>query len=131
MRRRNVRGTQPAASCRSSECRDSSYTCIRVKKDAKKGSGFSFADLAADKAGVMFASQVLTGKVCCARLSERFSVFDYMPSVDRLPEGMGWDEFVADYGRESSERYRLTIQDIVRRIQALPPYRPASGSSRH
>jgi len=92
--------------------------------DAKKGSGFSFADLAADKAGVMFASQVLTGKIRCADLSRAFSVSNYLPSVDQLPEGIGWDEFVADYSEESGEKYQRTTQDIIRRIRALPPYAP-------
>ncbi len=95
--------------------------------DAKRGSGFSFADLAADKAGVAFAARILAQKTRCRGLADTFSVADYMPSVAQLPEGIGWDEFVAKYGGEFNPRFQQITQEILDRIHALPPYRSERG----
>jgi hypothetical protein len=91
--------------------------------DAKSGSGFSFADLAADQAGVEFASRVLSKQLRCRDLADKFLVSDYMPPVAQLPEGIGWDDFLAKYGDESNPRFQQARQEIHSRIQALPPYR--------
>jgi hypothetical protein len=99
-------------------------------RDAQRGSGFSFADLAADKAGVEFASHVLSKRIGCHDLADKFLITDYVPAVDQLPEGLGWDDFVARYGDGSDPRFQQVTQEILRRIRALPPYAPDSGVPR-
>ncbi len=97
-------------------------------QDAKSGSGFSFVDLAVDKAGVEFASCVLTKQIACRDLADKFLITDFVPTLDQLPECIGWDEFVATYGDESNPRLQQAVQDILCRIRALPPYRPGNGT---
>jgi len=92
-------------------------------QDAKGGSGFSFVDLTADKAGAEFASGVLTKRIACRDLADKFLITDFVPPLDRLPEGIGWDEFIATYGDESNPRFQQAVQDVFCRIRALPPYR--------
>lgn len=92
-------------------------------EDAKGGSGFSFVDLTADKAGVEFASGVLTKQIACRDLADKFLITDFVPPLDRLPEGIGWDELIATYGDESNPRFQQAVQDVFCRIRALPPYR--------
>ena len=63
--------------------------------DARGGSGFSFADLAADFAGIRFADSVTESKVSLNRLAECFTVADYLPPHTGLPEGLSWDKFLS------------------------------------
>jgi len=91
--------------------------------DAQRGSGFSFADLAADRAGVRFAEHVLAGKLDLDRLARSFAVADFVPEINDLPEGLKWDDFTARYGTPGDERFRRQMAEIARRLEALPGYK--------
>jgi hypothetical protein len=90
--------------------------------DLEGRSGFSFADLAADQAGIRFARHVLSQHVTLAELAERFSVSDYLPTVDDLPEGLDREMFQQQYGDPSGAPYQGIVAQIRERIEALPPY---------
>lgn len=91
--------------------------------DAQGGSGFSFADLAADRAGIRLAEGVLGNRFRLSTLAESFTVRDFMPKVEGLPEGMQSVQFSRDYGGKGDARYELQIREIDSRINALAPYR--------
>lgn len=91
--------------------------------DAQGGSGFSFADLAADEAGITFAERLLSGELPLREVADRFSVADYLPPIDGLPEGLSAEEFQRDYTGESAARYEQLRSEIRSRVRALPPYR--------
>jgi hypothetical protein len=91
--------------------------------DATGGSGFSFADLAADRAGTRFA-ELATGDIKGARriqvLAQRgLTEADIMPSVDGLREGISKAEFAATFGDTRSDTYRRVRDQIERRIDGL------------
>jgi hypothetical protein len=91
--------------------------------DQGKGTGFSFADLAADEAGVRFATWLLTDpEARCARLKEGFRQADAMPALDGLPEGLRTDEFDDAYGPVGSRRYNAVWKPVEERIAALRLY---------
>jgi hypothetical protein len=92
--------------------------------DAQNGGGLSFADLAADKAGVIFAEHVVAGTISLDNLAEHFAVRRYMPVVDGLPEGIRPEVFNDQYGSGSGERFREMMEEIVERIESLPAYEP-------
>lgn len=87
------------------------------------GSGFSFADLAADLAGVAFARRLLDQPGRLAGIEKGFALADYTLSPKDLPEGMTSAEFVKKYGSTKDERFRRMQTDIRKRIAALPGYR--------
>jgi hypothetical protein len=94
--------------------------------DSRGGSGFSFADLAADRAGVKFA-EIASGSPQQAtllqqRMSGIFTEADYMPSIDNLPEGIQELEFKRTYKDLDSETYRMVEAEIERRIAACRIY---------
>lgn len=83
------------------------------------GSGFSFADLAADKAGIKFA-EVATSNVSAAQL-QNFSESelheaDFFPTLDNLPEGIDHRQFQKEYVNTNSPKYKAILQDIDQRI---------------
>lgn len=87
------------------------------------GSGFSFADLAADRAGVRFAQGLLAGKTPVAGLARSFRVENYVPQLDDLPEGLSLSELLKQYGGQGDPRFDAEIEALDKRIEALPPYK--------
>jgi len=95
--------------------------------DSRGGSGFSFADLAADRAGVKFAeiaSQTSQQAVLLQqRMRSHIKEFDFMPRIDNLPEGIQQLEFKRRYKDLDSASYRMVEKEIERRIAACRIYR--------
>lgn len=88
----------------------------------ESGTGFSFADLAADRAGVRFAKGVLAGSPPVAGLATSFRIDNYLPAIDGLAEGLKVADVVKTYGGQGDPRFEAQIKEIDRRIEALPAY---------
>jgi hypothetical protein len=91
--------------------------------DAKRGSGFSFADLAANRAGAVFAGSVMNKKFSLPALADGFSAAAFMPAVDDLPEGLTAAELHSKYGAQEDGRFQQQLQAIDQRVLHLPAYR--------
>lgn len=93
-------------------------------EDARRGSGFSFADLAADRAGTRFGERLANAP---ARIDELFagevSDADLAPRLDDLPEYLAEREFRRRYGGIDSPAYRRLAGEIERRLDAMPLFR--------
>lgn len=93
--------------------------------DSRGGSGFSFTDLAADRAGVRFA-ETATGPASArvqSTLAGGARESDFMPEVGDLPEFMAEAEFVRRYGGVGAPAYKRIASDIDQRIAALAIHR--------
>lgn len=88
------------------------------------GSGFSFADLAADRAGIRFA-EFAVDKSSAVQLQNRANKLSheglFFPSISALPEGIEQQDFERRGGIES-DFYRQYLAVIERRIEQLPLY---------
>jgi uncharacterized protein YfiM (DUF2279 family) len=93
--------------------------------DARHGRGFSFADLAADRAGTRFG-ELLSGAAprLDALLDKAFSDGDLIPLISDLPESISAAEFRRQFGNTGSPAYRQLTTEIERRLDALPLYKP-------
>jgi hypothetical protein len=101
-------------------------TLLREIDDSRRGSGFSFADLAANRTSARFGSDAVSSRDTARRLLARLAgagEADVMPDVTGLPEGMSDAEFARRYGDTSSAAYRDQVAEIDRRIDALPLFR--------
>ena len=92
----------------------------------KGGSGFSFADLAADRAGVRFVDAA-TGSEATARQVQQVIIANlgeesFFPDITGLVEGLREEQFRQQYGSTQSERYRQQVDLIDQRIERLPVY---------
>jgi len=92
-------------------------------QDANGGSGFSFADLAADIAGVELAMQVLSSKIRLEHLSKEFRIEDFLIKPTGLPEGLSSAEFLRKYGTVSGSVYRQEESRLRTRILSLRGFR--------
>lgn len=93
--------------------------------DSRGGSGFSFPDLLADRAGVEISGAALgpdARRLQRAMAAATLTDADYMPAIDRLPEGLMELEFKQRYSDLDDERYKQVKQEIDGRIEQLPIY---------
>ena len=95
--------------------------------DAQGGSGFSFNDLAADRAGTRLG-ELATGKVAAQmglqkRVAQGLGDTDLLPKVSDLPEDLQTTEFQKRFGGVDGPGYKKMVTEIERRINALGLYR--------
>ncbi len=94
--------------------------------DAKTGSGFSFIDLAGDRAGLKFGRIATSSPKNARELQRRIAgIKDYtsfMPEVRDLPEKMSDKEFKKRFESVSSSKYKKMLKKIDDRISALAIY---------
>lgn len=91
-------------------------------EDSRGGSGFSFADLAADLAGTR-AGEVLVGpggSRLARQLAQGMMEENIVPRLADLPEGLDQATFRSRYGSPDDARYEALKQEIERRVAALP-----------
>ena len=92
--------------------------------DSRHGSGFSFNDLAANKAGLRFGRMALEQPSALQqRVAAGVAETSLMPKVDDLPEFLDQAEFVARFGGVGAPPYQRLLADIERRIGGLTLYR--------
>jgi hypothetical protein len=103
---------------------------IKELVDARGDSGFSFADMAANRAGIVFANAVLTGRMTLDDVAQRFTVDAFLPPVDDLREQLGANELSEAFGGIGDARLNGELNRIEARIQALPVYQAAPAAAR-
>lgn len=96
-------------------------------KDSRGGSGFSFTDLAADRAGTRLGELATRSPAQARRLQNRLAgsqdASAYFPSVADLPEFMNQAEFQRRFGGVGAPAYRRMMDEIEGRIDGLALYR--------
>jgi hypothetical protein len=84
------------------------------------GSGFSFGDLAADRAGVRFATAATDSTDAAVALKKKCAagaaVADFFPEATDLPENLTVEQFRRDFGGVGDRRYREQVRQIEARL---------------
>jgi hypothetical protein len=90
--------------------------------DSAGGSGFSFVDLTADRAGTLFAVAATrneeSARAMQARIRNGVVIADFVPYPLDLPEGIGNDHFQAEHGGLGGEGTKKIVEEIRRRLDA-------------
>jgi len=93
---------------------------LKEELDAGGGSGFSFGDLLADRAGTRFAlsatRDAAAARAMQIRLRDRWPLDDLFPLADDLPEGIQDAELTSKYGGVGGGPYQRLIEEIERRL---------------
>ena len=95
-------------------------------EDSRGGSGISFNDIAADRAGTRFgeyAANSASARALQQRLRAGVVERDIMPVTEDLPEFMSEQEFKKRFGGLDAPAYKKMTAEIERRIAALSFYR--------
>jgi hypothetical protein len=100
---------------------------LKEELDADGGSGFSFGDLLADRAGTTFAERATRSEEAAVVVQQRvvagFRLDDYLPPGSGLPENIPDAELRSRYGGVGGPLYRQYAEEIERRLAAAPAYR--------
>jgi hypothetical protein len=95
---------------------------IKEEEDADKGSGFSFTDLAVDRAGVRLGERATGDAAARVRqlLVAAQTDVDLLPDFRDMPEFMAQAEFDRRFGPVGSPRYLKIIERIDARLAKHP-----------
>ncbi|KIO50069.1 hypothetical protein [Nitrosospira sp. NpAV] len=92
-------------------------------EDSRSGSGFSFNDIAADRAGTKFGEKAVASESSAQQLQRRVASglkdSDLMPVWSDLPEFMAEAEFKRRFGGIDAPAYREMMRKIEQRVAAL------------
>jgi hypothetical protein len=92
-------------------------------EDSRTGSGFSFNDIAADRAGTKFGEKAVASKELAQQLQRRVASglvdSDLMPHWSDLPEFMPEVEFKRRFGGVGAPAYKQMMQKIDQRVSIL------------
>ncbi|MEO3879544.1 PHP domain-containing protein [Rheinheimera fenheensis] len=94
------------------------------------GSGFSFADLSADRAGILFAERL--SRIDANRLAQFDSdemEMAMMPAVHDLPEGLTEQQVIEQLGGYQGAGFKALEQEIAIRLDQLALYQQAASFS--
>ncbi|MCP4753844.1 MAG: hypothetical protein GY866_23415 [Proteobacteria bacterium] len=101
---------------------------IGINKELKdlSGTGFSFSDIWADRAGVAFANWILKDEEAAQKaqrdIQQGFLIEDYFPFPSNLPKNMSRAEFESVYGSIKSSEFRQQIEEIDSTLAMSPAY---------
>jgi hypothetical protein len=104
---------------------------LKEELDAVRGSGFSFGDLLADRAGTRFGEIAVRSPASAVGLQAAM-VRDWrtehlMPSAEGLREGIDEATLQREYGGVGGARYRTVVADIEARVGRLPTFEGAGS----
>jgi hypothetical protein len=92
-------------------------------EDSRTGSGFSFNDIAADRAGTKFGEKAVASEDLAQQLQRRVASgltdSDLMPHWSDLPEFMPEVEFKRRFGGVGAPAYKQMMQKIDQRVSIL------------
>lgn len=92
-------------------------------EDSRGGSGFSFNDIAADRAGTRMGELAISNEQRAKKIQMLMAAAkesDIMPVTTDLPEFMPEVEFNRRFGGTQGEPYRQMMEEIESRVSALP-----------
>jgi len=96
--------------------------------DAQQGSGFSFIDLASNKAGIVFGIRATINPQSARQIQRKMAVIKnyrtFMPEILDLPEKLSKANFEQQFESVHSPQYQAMLKKIDARIAALPIYQP-------
>lgn len=95
---------------------------VKEEEDAGRGSGFSFTDVAANRAGVRLGERAMgeTAERVQRHLAAAGADADLVPDFRDLPEFMPEPEFDHRFGPVGGPRYQKIIEAIDARLDAHP-----------
>jgi hypothetical protein len=95
---------------------------VKETLDAQGNSGFSYTDMAANRAGIIFAMKLLDGNFTLDQLARSFTVDKFMPAINDLDEGLTAVEMSTRITGPGAANLSTELDQIEQRILSLPVY---------
>lgn len=88
------------------------------------GSGFSFPDIVADRAGIAFSRRIRESDIIASKVQDLLATSPdtslFFPFANDFPEGLTQSTFEGVFNNVESQKYKNIIDQIDKRILALP-----------
>jgi hypothetical protein len=98
--------------------------------DAGGETSLGFDNLAANRAGIVFAHAVLGGRLPLEELAKRFTVESVLPPLEGLREGANVAELEKDSAHQNAAIFQAELNALEGRFMALPVYQKPLPTSR-
>ena len=82
-----------------------------------RGTGISFAAIAAEFAGIEFARVVGDNNIHVRRLTGETTLEPFLPAMEGLREGLSTERFKDDFGNVADPRFQKVLADIHARVE--------------
>ncbi|HEY4311796.1 MAG TPA: M12 family metallo-peptidase [Pirellulales bacterium] len=102
---------------------------LKEMRDSQGESGFSFADLAADLAGIALGNFLKESESRLAQVARSYSVTEFMPPIDGLREGLDHARFLELFGSTSDPRFKEELDAVRTRVKQLPIYSATAATA--
>jgi hypothetical protein len=96
--------------------------CLAQEMRNLRVGSFSFAQVAADRAGIRWGDGIRSGRFTPPNIATGFNGSVLMPSVEKLPDALLPAQFAARFGGPEDSRFRDQLHLIDLRINHLPVY---------
>ena len=100
-----------------------SVTLVNELNDAEGITGFRFADVMANIAGIRFSRSLHSGEVKLSRVAREFTVDRFIPPAKGWSSSWTDAELEEEYGGIRGKEFREEIEKIRKSVNRLPPYR--------
>lgn len=101
--------------------RAEALSILKEVSDANGGSGFSWVDLGADLAGIIYARRLIAERVVPDPFGRSFETSSFVPStILELPEGIMIEELRSQFSLDSRSRFQAEVRRIQSLVLALP-----------
>ncbi len=98
-----------------------------IKDSAQGGSGFSFIDLAADRAGMYFGKMATSSSKNARKMQQVMATTkdykDFFPEIRDLPDQIGQNDLIEHYQSVESPAAQAMLKEIDKRVKASPIYK--------
>lgn len=94
--------------------------------DANGGTGFSMADMTANRAGIVFAEKLLAGEISLEQIANSFVGHKYMPEIEGATEGLQAGQLASSFS-SGNAGVMNELRGMEERIRALPIYQSAAS----
>jgi hypothetical protein len=90
--------------------------------DARGVPTLGFDNIAANRAGIVFAHALLSRRISLDDLAQRFTVEAYLPPPDKLRVGPNAPELDKDFAHQNAQLFQAELNSLEARLTTLPVY---------
>jgi hypothetical protein len=90
--------------------------------DAREASTLGFDNIAANRAGIVFAHAVLSRGLSLDEIAQQFTVAAFLPPPAGLRQGANVAELEKDFAHQNPQLFQAELTRLEARIMALPVY---------
>jgi hypothetical protein len=94
------------------------------------GAEFDFDDIAANRAGIVFAHAVLSGRLSLDDVAQKFTCEAVLPSLEELRAGVNAQGFAGDLRAIDAGQLNAALSNLEARLTTLPIYQAPAAPTR-